>query len=79
MAKSALDQYAKVRHTQYEMRLWRYHGVPLSQIDSKAKAYFAERFLLGQEIRKVDGKTLDSAFKKLDHAVKDGAMGAVCV
>ena len=73
--KSALDQYAKVRHTQYEMQLWRYHGVPLSQIDSKAKAYFAERFLLGQEIRKVDGKTLDSAFKKLDHAVKDGCHG----
>ena len=73
--KSALDQYAKVRHTQYEMNLWRCHGVPLGQVDNGAKSYFSERFLLGREIRKSDAKTLDAAFERLDHAVKDGCHG----
>lgn len=73
--KSALDQYAKVRHTQYELQLWLYHGVPLGQIDRGCKAYFAERFLMGREIRKVDAKTLDAAFERLNHAVKDGCHG----
>ena len=73
--KSALEQYAKVRRTQYELALWRYHGVPLGQIDSKAKAYFAERFLYGADIRKVDSATLDAAYERLCHAVKDGCHG----
>ena len=74
-AKSALEQYAKVRHTQYELNLWRFYGVPLGQVDRKAKAYFSERFLHGKGIREVDGRTRDAAFDRLDHAVKDGCHG----
>ena len=74
-AKSALEQYAKVRHTQYELNLWRYHGVPLGQIDGKAKAYFSEKFLHGRGIREVDSRTLDAGFERLGHAVKSGCHG----
>ncbi|MBQ3296557.1 hypothetical protein IJH01_00280 [Candidatus Saccharibacteria bacterium] len=73
--KSALEQYAKVRHTQYELSLWRYHGVPLGQVNSGAKTYFSEKFLHGSSIREVDSKALDAAFEKLGHAVKDGCHG----
>ena len=73
--KSALEQYAKVRHTKYELDLWRFHGLTLSQIDSKAKAYFSERFLNGKRILDVDNATLEAAYKRLKHAVDDGCHG----
>lgn len=72
---SALEQYAKVRHTQYELNLWRFHGLTLGQIDGKAKAYFSKRFLHGENILEVDNATLEAAYKKLGHAVDDGCHG----
>ena len=32
---AALEKYAKVRFTQYEMNLWRKHRLPLKEVDKK--------------------------------------------
>ena len=72
---AALEKYAKVRHVQYEMQLWRGYGLPLEQVDKSAKVYFSKRFLEGKRISSVSEKELAEAFKRLDHAVKDGCHG----
>lgn len=66
---AALEKYAKVRHTQYEMGLWRYHDLPLREVDSRAKSYFSQRFLKGRRIDKVDPADLSEAFTRLNYAV----------
>ena len=71
---SALDKYTKVRFTQYEMNLWWKFGLPLKEVDKKAKRYFSVRFL-GEGIRidKASESQLTKAFEKLGYAVgKDG-------
>lgn len=68
---AALEKYAKVRITQYELSLWRRYGLPLSEVDKGAKAYFAQRFL-GKGITVASSKELKDALEKLDHAVNDG-------
>ena len=68
---AALEKYAKVRFTQYEMNLWRRDGLPLGEVASKAKRYFGERFLCkkGVRIDEVDEASLSEAFKRLGYAV----------
>ena len=69
-SNAALEKYAKVRFTQYEMNLWRRHHLPLSEVDKKAKRYFSVRFLgEGLRIDKADNKQLSEAFEKLKFAV----------
>ena len=69
--QSAMAKYAKVRMTQYEMSLWRNYGLPLSEVDKSAKAYFAQRFL-GMNIQIASENELKKVFEKLDYAVNDG-------
>lgn len=66
---AALEKYAKVRHTQYELGLWRYHNLPLGEIDGRAKKYFSERFLKGGRIDKVEPAELSEGFTRLNYAV----------
>lgn len=67
---AALEKYAKVRFTQYEMNLWRRSGLPLREVASKAKRYFGDRFLgKGLRIDEADEATLSEAFKRLGYAV----------
>lgn len=72
---SALAQYAKVRHTKYELMLWRQYGLPLHKVNKNAKAYFSRRFLGGTRIEQADEKTLRKGFETLDHAIFDGCHG----
>ena len=72
---AALEKYSRVRHTQYEMLLWRDYGLPLYEVDKKAKAHFSKSFLGGIDIDEVDGMALRKGFEKLNHAVKDGCHG----
>ena len=67
---SALEKYAKVRFTQYEMNLWRKHHLPLKEVDKKAKRYFGVRFLgEGKRIDKATQAELKKAFESLHFAV----------
>ena len=67
---AALEKYAKVRHTQYEMELWRKHNLPLSEVDKKVKRYFTIRFLgEGKRIDKATPEELNKAFESLKYAV----------
>lgn len=67
---SALEKYAKVRFTQYEMNLWRKHHLPLKEVDKKAKRYFGVRFLgEGLRIDKASQTVLNKAFESLHFAV----------
>lgn len=77
---AALEKFAKVRHTQYEMDLWRYHNLPLSEVDKKAKRYFSVRFLgEGTRIDKASDEELSEAFKSLRFAVgKDKHDSSLC-
>ena len=72
---AALEKYSRVRHTQYEMSLWRDYGLPLYDVDKSAKAYFSKSFLGGAKISETDGATIKKAFEKLNHAVNDGCHG----
>lgn len=72
---SALAKYSTVRHVQYEMNLWRVHGLPLSDVRPWAKTYFARRFLGGASVTKVTESELTEGFTRLEHAVKDGCHG----
>ena len=72
---SALEQYAKVRHTKYELMLWRQYGLPLHEVNNKAKNYFSRRFLGGIRIEQADEKTLRKGFETLDYAIFDGCHG----
>ena len=69
---SALEKYAKVRITQYEISLWRGYHLPLSEVDKGAKAYFSQRVLGGKGITTASEKELKEALERLDHAVNDG-------
>lgn len=71
---SAIEKYAKVRATQYELSLWRRYHLPLSEVDKGAKAYFAQRFL-GMNINSASERELKDALERLDHAVNDGCHG----
>ena len=67
---AALEKYAKVRFTQYEMNLWRRYHLPLKDVDSKAKRYFGVRFLgEGKRIDKASETDLNKAFESLKFAV----------
>ena len=69
---AALEKYAKVRYTQYELSLWRGYGLPLSEVASSAKLYFSKRFLKGQRIDKVSREELNKAYESLGYAVSNG-------
>ena len=72
---AALEKYAKVRHTQYELMLWTSYGVPIKEIDRQAKVYFEKRFLNGTKMDKLSKEQVKSELETLDHAVKDGCHG----
>ena len=78
---AAIEKYAKVRHTLYEMELWykyRKDGYSLRDVPKSVKVYFSQRFLKGE---KIDDRTpeaeakLSEGFKRLGHAVDDGCKG----
>ena len=79
-SNSALEKYAKVRITQYEMNLWRRHHLPLREVDKKAKRYFGVRFLgEGNRIDKAEQALLNKAFESLKFAVgKDSSDPSLC-
>lgn len=65
---AALDKYAKVRWTRYEIMLWKKHGLPLAEVNPVAKAYFSRRFLEKQRIDKVSKPVLEKALESLSYA-----------
>lgn len=65
---AALDKFAKIRWTRYEILLWKKHGLPLEQVAPAAKAYFSRRFLGGQRIDKVEKYVLEKALESLSYA-----------
>ncbi len=69
---AALEKYAKVRMTQYEMNLWRVHRLPLSEVSGAAKQYFSKRFLNGKRINTATEAELKDAFDRLGYAVSNG-------
>ena len=69
---SALAKYAKVRHTQYEINLWRRCGLPLKEVGAQERRYFRERFLKGTAIEQATDAERHKAFDELDHAIQDG-------
>jgi len=72
---AALEKYAKVRITQYEMNLWRVHHLPLSEVNGAAKQYFSKRFLGGKRIDQATPEELNDAFERLGYAVSNGCYG----
>jgi hypothetical protein len=72
---AALAKYAKVRHTQYEIKLWREHGLPLKEVNKGAKFYFSKRFLNGKKIEEATEEEIKGALETLNHAVNDGCKG----
>ena len=67
---SAIEKYARVRFTQYEIKLWRTYGLSLNEVDKNAKRYFSVGFLGdGIRIDRADKTRLDEAFRKLGFAV----------
>ena len=72
---AAVEKYAKVRHTQYEMNLWRQRGLPLKEVPRNVKVYFSQRFLGGKKINEASEAELNEAFKRLGYAVDDGCKG----
>ena len=82
---AALEKYAKVRHTYYELGvLWDKHNLPLWEVSPKAKMYFSKRFLNGKKIPDgiYDSKSgvatkeeLQKGLSDLKHAVEDGCHG----
>lgn len=72
---AALNKYAKVRMTQYEINLWKKSGMPIEWVDKSAKSYFSSRFLGGKRITNATPAELQKAYESLDHAVRDGCHG----
>ena len=67
---AALEKYAKVRFTQYEMNLWRRHHLPLKEVDKRARRYFHVRFLgEGETFDKAPPEVMNKAFESLTYAV----------
>lgn len=69
MKDSAIDKFAKVRFTEYEMNLWRKYGYSLSEVSLKARKYFEKRFLGGTSISNATEEELEKAFLNLGYAV----------
>lgn len=69
---SALEKYARVRMTQYEMMLWRNYHLPLSSIPRATKTYFSKRFLKGVQLFAATDDELKEGLTRLGHAVDDG-------
>ena len=72
---AAIEKYAKVRHTQYELNLWRSYGLPLREVPKGVKFYFSQRFLNGKKIEDASPEELAEAFKRLGYAVSNGCKG----
>lgn len=67
---AALEKYAKVRFTQYEMNLWRKYHLPLKEVDKRARRYFHVRFLgEGETFDKAPPEVMNKAFESLTYAV----------
>lgn len=65
---SALERYARVRHTLYEIKLWRkYNNMPISEIPAVARNYFCERFL-EKSLSKASEKEINQAITRLGYA-----------
>lgn len=76
MEKSALEKYAEVRHTQYEMDFYLKKGYRLYEVKPSARRYFRERFL--PEGVTIEGATPDQireASERLKGAVENGCPG----
>ena len=67
--EAALEKYAKVQHTRYEIGLYWYKHYPLAEIDSKAKIYFFFFFLGGKKIGQVTPEEMKEALTRLNYAV----------
>ena len=65
----ALEKFAKVRHTLYEILLYWLHHYPLGEIDNFSKRYFSQRFLGGKRIDQATPKEMTEALKRLRYAV----------
>ena len=63
--KAALEKYAKVRHTFYEIGLYWWHQFPLEEIDGFAKGYFSKRFLDGKRIDQATQEEMVAALTRL--------------
>ena len=72
---AALEKYARVRITQYEINLWRDCGLPLSEVAGSAKQYFSKRFLNGERIATASDETLRAGIDSLKKAVEHGCKG----
>ena len=72
---AAINKYARVRITQYEIDLWKKHGLPLNELSRQEKLYFSKRFLQGRKISEISPAELEKAILTLDHAVNDGCHG----
>ena len=68
---AALEKYARVRHAQYELDLWRSYGLPLREVPKGVKFYFSQRFLKGKRIEDASPEELAEAFKRLGYAVNN--------
>ena len=65
---AALDKYARVRKTLYEMELYLKYGLDLCEVEPAAKAYFSKRFLSGQRIEKASKAEFTKAMTSLRYA-----------
>jgi hypothetical protein len=65
---SALEKYAKVRKTHYELCLWKNYNLPLRDVDRASKLYFSRRFLNGMRIEKASKNLLEKGFTELGYA-----------
>lgn len=74
----ALDKYAKVRFTRYEMGLWYDRKYPLDVVASQSKAYFSKRFLGGKPIYHSSGEEIDKGMEALRYATEPNTVGAGC-
>ena len=64
---SALERYSRVRHTLYEIQLWREYKLPITEIPKAEKRYFCERFLK-KPLSKASETEIEEAITKLNYA-----------
>ena len=74
----ALDKFAKVRFTKYEIGLWRERKYPLSVVASQAKVYFSKRFLNGKPIYNCSDEEIEKGMASLHYATEPNPVGAGC-
>lgn len=72
---AALEKYAKVRRTLYEINLWYQYGLPLREVPRGIKFYFSQRFLCAKKIESATEAELDEAMTRLRAAVNIGCKG----